>query len=126
MIVHGNATARVDIAVAIRIRTGLLLQLDIGPALVRNRSAASHRVLAVASYGGCRLDSQNLTAPKPSRFAGVMDKFKLEPIRIGKEHGIVPGAVCWIFGWRIEDGRFLPHQKLVQTVYVGAVYRMPS
>jgi hypothetical protein len=31
--------------------------------------------------------SQNLTAPKPSGFAGVMDKFKLEPIRIGKEHG---------------------------------------
>ena len=57
MIVHGNATARVNIAVSIRIRTGLLLQLDIGPALVRNRSAASHRVLAVASYGGCRLDS---------------------------------------------------------------------
>ena len=67
-----------------------------------------------------------MTAPKPSRFAGVMDKFKLEPIRIGKEHGIVPGTVCWIFGWRIEDGRFLPHQKLVQAVYVAAVDRMPS
>ena len=70
--------------------------------------------------------SQNLTAPKASRFAGVMDKFKLEAIRIGKEHGIVPGTICWIFGWRIEDGRFLPHQKLVQAVYVAAVDRIPS
>jgi hypothetical protein len=83
-------------------------------------------VLAGASYRWLPVDRQDLTAPKPSRLAGVMDKFKLEPIRISKEHGIVPGTVCWIFGRRIEDGRFPAHQKRVQTVYVGAVYRIPG
>jgi hypothetical protein len=49
MIVHGNATARVDIAILIRIRTGLLLQLDIGPARSLSQSVGS---VASSARGG--------------------------------------------------------------------------
>ena len=49
MIVHGNATARVDIAILIRIRTGLPLQLDIGPARSLSQSVGS---VASSARGG--------------------------------------------------------------------------
>jgi len=49
MIVHGNATATVDIAVLIRIRTGLLLQLDMGPACSLSQSVGS---VASGARGG--------------------------------------------------------------------------
>ena len=88
MTVHGTAVARIDTAIAIRIRTGLLVRLDIGPCAFSSQSFDS---VASSARGGkptvVPRDGQDLTATKPLRFARPMDKFKLEPIRIGKEHG---------------------------------------
>ena len=78
--------ARIDTAAAIRIRTGLLVRLDIGPCSSQSSKQPRIECPRGQAAAGWR-DGPDLTATKPLRFARPMDKFKLEPIRIGKEHG---------------------------------------
>src|SRR4051812_2121492 len=67
-----------------------------------------------------RVMSRNSVTSLCGRRSRRMHELELEPVGIDEEQRVIPFAILWVVGWRVENGSADRDEQLVQLINVVA------